>query len=233
MPLDRWDECLASAVFVINNRIVRTHGYSPAQLLLGYTPKGHPEDFTFRDGILAKEGIMEAYMMEWSRDRRIEQWEELEEKNEGEKGGSDHEYREHVWAHLSALEERRMDAIEKMKETGRERELSFKSRHESSRPASEEGDLVLLRRSVVDKDKGRKLEPKWEGPYLFQRLTKSKVSAILENIHTGKIKGRHSLDSIKVYVQRKDAGWDVQGVIDISELRPVSRSWELTLRSVG
>ena len=40
---------------------------------------------------------------------------------------------------------------------------------------------MLLRRFTVLKDKGRKLETRWEGPYRVARITKSGVSTILED----------------------------------------------------
>ena len=51
------------------------------------------------------------------------------------------------------------------------------------------GDLVLLRRFTVDKDKGRKLKAKWEGPYQIMRMTKSEISVWLEDLCTGAKKG--------------------------------------------
>ena len=241
MSLDWWDECLASAVFAINNRIVRTHGYSPAQLLLGYTPKGHPEDFTFRDGIMTREGVMEAYMLQWREDREVEKWEELgnererteREKESGESEMISRDRGVHVWAHLSLLEERRLEAVENTIEEERRRERDFKKDRQGARQSPGKGDLVLLRRFAVDKDKGKKLEPKWEGPYLVQRLARSKVSALLDDIHTGKHKGRYSLDSLKVYVLRADAKQDDHGTINISDLRTEFDSRVLALCEVG
>jgi hypothetical protein len=34
------------------------------------------------------------------------------------------------------------------------------------------GDVVLIRQSELDKQRGRKLEPKWEGPYVVTRYSK-------------------------------------------------------------
>ena len=65
------------------------------------------------------------------------------------------------------------------------------------------GDLVLLRRFAVDKDKGKKLEAKWEGPYRITRITKSEVSVWLEDLCTGMRKGRYSIDDLKIYVARE------------------------------
>ena len=64
-------------------------------------------------------------------------------------------------------------------------------------------DLVLLWRFAVDKDKGRKLEAKWEGPYRITRITKSEISVWLEDLCTGAKKGRYSIDDLKIYVARE------------------------------
>ena len=46
------------------------------------------------------------------------------------------------------------------------------------------GDLVLLRSFAVDKYKGKKLSPRWEGPYSVYRIGKSGVSVTLKDIQT-------------------------------------------------
>ena len=48
---------------------------------------------------------------------------------------------------------------------------------------------MLLRRFIVDKDKGRKLERKWEGPYIVERVGSSGVSVVLHDFMTDKCKG--------------------------------------------
>ena len=58
--------------FAVNNRIVRVHGFTPAQLLFGFTTRGEPEDFTLRDEILA--GMVEELMASWAEERGIEKW---------------------------------------------------------------------------------------------------------------------------------------------------------------
>ena len=47
------------------------------------------------------------------------------------------------------------------------RQIKMRQRDLDRRPVVtyQPGDLVLLWRFTVDKDKGRKLEAKWEGPY--------------------------------------------------------------------
>ena len=76
----------------------------------------------------------------------------------------------------------------------------------------------MLRRFVVDKDKGRKLETKWEGPYVVERVGYSRVSVVLYDLLTDKRKGRYSTDSIKLYVKRGDE--ENENYIDISAWEP-------------
>ena len=52
-------------------------------------------------------------------------------------------------------------------------------------------------------DKGKKLEPKWEGPYRVAKVTKSGVSVLLEDLCIGRKKGRYAVDDIKTYLVRE------------------------------
>ena len=87
---------------------------------------------------------------------------------------------------------------------------------------------MLLRRSVVDKDKGRKLEPRWEGPYLVHRIGKSGVSATLIHLHTDKSRGIHSFDALKIYVPREEKE-DCKGVQEMIDLSWVNNGQVLDL----
>jgi len=59
----------------------------------------------------------------------------------------------------------------------------------SQKPASytalREGDLVLLRRFLLDQRKGCNLEARWEGPYVLCYLAKNGKSGRLPDLHTG------------------------------------------------
>ena len=103
------------------------------------------------------------------------------------------------WLQLTKIEERRRDAAMKTYETQKVLEKKEIGRGEPP----QKGDLVLLRRFVVDKDKGRKLEVKWEGPYLVTKLSSSGVSVTLTDFLTDRVKGRYSTDALKLYVQRQ------------------------------
>ena len=103
----------------------------------------------------------------------------------------------------------RMAQLEEMSELAREQmtahltdlELSQKMpRYETPK----QGDLVLLRRFVVDKDKGRKLEPRWEGPYILDRVGREGVSGYLRDLKTDRVRGRYGFDAMKVYIPREE-----------------------------
>ena len=205
MPLDRWEESLPAAVFAINNRIVKTHGFSPAQLMFGFTPRGHPEDFSLRDEMAVYTGMLEEKQIAWARDRNIEDWEESKVQSEI---GDD------KWIRLAKLEEQREHAVQRTYDNQQQLEKREIGRGDQPK----KGDLVLLRRFIVDKDKGRKLETKWEGPYVVERVGYSGVSVVLHDLLTDKRKGRYSMDSIKLYVRRGDE--KNENFIDISTWEP-------------
>ena len=178
MPLDRWGDSLPAAVFAINNRIVKTHGFSPAQLMYGFTPRGHPEDFSLRDEMATYAGVLEKRQKEWANDRHVEDW-----KEDGVQGEIDDD----KWLRLAKLEEQREQAVKRTYYTQQQIEKGEIGQGDQPK----KGDLVLLRRFVVDKDKGRKLETKWEGPYVVERVGYSGVSVVLYDLLTDKRKGRY------------------------------------------
>ena len=75
-----------------------------------------------------------------------------------------------------------------------------------------EGDLVLLRRFEVDRNKGMKLAARWEGPYELTDLSWHKRSGRLRDINTGEVvrvrKGglreRCHVNDMKLFVPRED-----------------------------
>ena len=91
-----------------------------------------------------------------------------------------------------------LEKLENQRVEARMRELE--RRQAGNRPGT--GDLVLLRQFAVIKDKGKKLETRWEGPYKVTRVTKSGVLVILEDLCTGMKKGRYAIDDAKFYITR-------------------------------
>lgn len=70
------------------------------------------------------------------------------------------------------------------------------------------GDLVLLRRLDLSNQKGRKLEPRWEGPYLLDKVSYHGQSGTLKSLHEEEHVGRYHLNDTKILVTReeKDGG---------------------------
>ena len=74
-----------------------------------------------------------------------------------------------------------------------------------------DGDLVLLRRFLLDQRRGSKLEPRWEGPYVLSDLAWHGKSGGLRDFNTGEVvrvkKGalcdRVHLNDLKVYLRRR------------------------------
>ena len=73
----------------------------------------------------------------------------------------------------------------------------------------------------MDKDKGKKLEPHWEGPYLVKRISHSDVSVTIKDLHTDKEKGRYSFDHVKIYVPLELSGWGDGGERNTVALKDV------------
>lgn len=213
MAIELWDTCVDAVVFAINNRFVRTHGFTPAQLMFGFTPRGHAEDFTIRDEYLAYSGELESRMVEWAKERVLEEWEVGAEGNEAKK-----ENKDEIWSQLSNLEEVRREALGNMIDV----QLQAEDRDRKMRFGGTElelGDLVLLRRFAVDKDKGRRLETKWEGPYRMSKWGKPGASIWIRDMHTDRVKGRYSLDSVKIYVQRQSIPAEEANFVDVRGIR--------------
>ena len=87
-----------------------------------------------------------------------------------------------------------------------------------------EGDLVLLRRFLLDQRRGSKLEARWEGPYVLSDLAYHGKTGRLLDFNTGKVvrvkkgalRDRVHLNDLKIYLQRNDEG--VAGVEEVDIL---------------
>lgn len=65
-----------------------------------------------------------------------------------------------------------------------------------------EGDLVLLWDTVLEKDKGRKLDLRWRGPFLLKKLMYHKCSAVLEDLIIKLQVGCYHVDHLKRFIAR-------------------------------
>ena len=176
--MDRWDEYLDMVDHAINSRILKIHGYTPAQLFLGFNIRLHPLDQTLAEKLRYErikdsvdEGINEGDLEVREYDLRLAQVEEVREL-----------VRERVV----------LDLDEK------EAEAKVPRYHKP-----QVGDLVLRRRFNVEKSLGMKLYSKWDGPYRMVQLSTSGTAGYLEDLKTGKVLGRYALDALKVFVPRE------------------------------
>jgi len=80
------------------------------------------------------------------------------------------------------LDHIRMEAATKIVNLPEKREANQKPTRYT---AQREGDLVLLRRFLLDQRKGSKLEARWEGPYVISDLAKHGKSGRLRDLNTG------------------------------------------------
>ena len=124
----------------MNTREVRVHGYTPAELLLGYNPVRHHHEFTVQDH-QATQDLQD----------RHQSWDHRED---ADFLGPQQE------VHLAGRDERMEDT--------RQQYLTHFAEQQGRRgrfPAPREGDLVLLRRAALDNHYDKKLEARWEGPF--------------------------------------------------------------------
>ena len=88
-----------------------------------------------------------------------------------------------------------------------------------------DGDLVLLRRFLLDQRKGSKLEARWEGPYILSDLAKDGKTGRLRDLNTreivrvkkGALRDRVHLNDLKVYLRRgseRQAGVELVNILE-------------------
>jgi hypothetical protein len=129
-------------------------GYSPSQLLFGINIRRFVED------------------PPTVRDRLMNQL-----LDDAEKEGFSVEAVEYA-LRLSQLDELRESALECLSDTQRRMIDAAKGERKVLRV----GDLILIRRHIVDKERGHKLEPKWIGPFYLVGFTKGSRSVTYANV---------------------------------------------------
>ena len=188
-----WDEHLDAVVQAINTRILKVHGYTPAQLFLGFNVRLHPLDETVAERMRKQHCVEMFQSYNGDNPRQIE--------------GGDED------ALIQIERDLRLAQIEEVRELTRERILRDQERIEDIKipryQNPQVGDLMLRRRVQVDKSLGMKLHSKWNRPYRLCRISTSGVSGDLEDLKTGKVIGRYAFNSLKVFVPQEAGGGDV------------------------
>ena len=158
----------------INARRIDTVGYSPNELLLGYQPRRAEESPTVEEEI--RQIVLSAAM-------ELGKYEEIQDMT-----GRDER--------LARLDEVRRHAQDKRLE------LAEKNAREPNNTLKK-GDLVLLRRYALDRQRGKKLEPRWSGPYKIQKFTNNRRSAVVKGLEEGKSTRQH-IDNLKPFYARTE-----------------------------
>jgi hypothetical protein len=164
-----WGTYVPESTASINTRLIRVHGYSPAQILLGYTPK-----------LLHLDPPGEGHTAPVDK-------EDLERLPA-------HQYRI-AWSLRSKRRELAMWAL-----------VTHQMGTERGRPkpryTPEPGDLVLVRDKIIDGQKGRKLEARWKGSRLVDRVSEHGLSATIRELYGEGVTRRYHVNDLKAYVKR-------------------------------
>jgi hypothetical protein len=172
--LINWDRHLQDVVHLINTQYIESHGFSPAEILFGFSPR-HSRLPTLEEAVNAEGAAITVDV-------------DLQPAVEGR----------------SARIQEARDLIREGRETSPPLLTSRLTK----------GDLVLLWDTVLEKDKGRKLNPRWKGPFRLRKLSYHKQSAILEDIVTRLWVSQYHVDHLKRFVARSD-----DAIAEATELR--------------
>ncbi|RDI83557.1 hypothetical protein Vi05172_g6513 [Venturia inaequalis] len=198
----KWDEYLPIVIHNLRLRPVRSLGYSPYKLMLGFEPRAHGSEFTI------DERIRSAVAATVSEQEMASHVTTAGERAELLKMAKHDEMRD-----LSTR--LRAEQYDKLAQQGG----TIQDRRLRKWALPEKGDLVLVRRTYQDHVKGHKLEPKWQGPMKVVSVSWHGQSAVLQNPKTEKKGGRYHLNDLKVFAKRKEE-WDLgtDEVVGVNEL---------------
>jgi hypothetical protein len=171
---DFWSHYVRNAVVNINTRCVRVHGFTPAEILLGFNPS-----VTRRSEL--------ASAREW-----------ITESSPGEFLGVDSAELE---AYIIARDDKGVQMIDKRL---RQQAGAAERRKDSPgfvKPRV--GDLVLVRDIALSRQHGRKLDARWSTPRVVDSVSASGVSAYVRELHHAPGKGkRYHIEDLLVYTPR-------------------------------
>ena len=168
-----WGLEIRNAVLSINTCCIRVHGYTPAEILLGFNPT-----ITW---------TTELDMGDWAKGDLLQDGDVLKPSYNN------------IMDNVDIWEERCSQPISHLAQS-QEKVQPVKT---SGYRKPKVGDLVLLRDFQLAKDNGRKLDPRWSTPHLLVKISKSEVSAYVWQLHDppGATKRFH-FDDLLVYIPR-------------------------------
>ena len=207
LPQEDWDLVVDPVIHAINTRVPSIHGFSPAELLLGYNPRR-----TVGEVSPDTERAVAAISASMSLGKDL--WEKEDDLAERQ------------LERLMRLDRIRMEAATKIINLAERREANQKP---TPYTAPREGDLVLLRRFLLDQQKGSKLEARWEGPYVLSDLAKHDKSGRLCDLNSeelvrvkkGALRERVHQNDLKIYLRRRvekeEAGVELVDILEYEQ----------------
>ena len=179
--IHEWNRYLDLVVQQINTRWIRLGGFTPFELMYGANPRFNITDIGVKD------------MLRLAKVKR-EMRQRPKIAHQGQKI-ADIVYADHA-NRLNELRTRNLHSRILLQEKKMDKDTT---RFE----APEEGDLVLLHRVILDLEKGHKLKPRYEGPYLLESLEQHGKSGQLTDIHLNLTVGKYHLNDLKRFVVRQ------------------------------
>ena len=172
-----WGLLVKDALIDINTRCIRIHGYTPAEILLGYNPASSQHEI-----IAGDREVVIGPGRNWIQSGEVEVPEE-----------------DTIHVGIDRRDERGTTAMQKL---ARSQDLLNRRATPGSKwPRA--GDLVLVRDIQLAKEKGKKLEPRWSTPRILERISKSEVSGHVRQLHDPPNRTkRYHLDDLIPYASR-------------------------------
>ena len=165
-----------------NGRLVRFHGFTPAEIMLGFVPEWK---VTHGDA----QGVMPDTRHETMREATRGEVKEMDESPE--------ELR--IEKMIEEKEEQRALAVQLVSENLTRQEGNTQAQWTQPRV----GDLVLVRDFEGDKHHGRKLDAHWIGPRILTEITSSGLSGFVQELYGEEVKKYH-VDDLKTYCPRAE-----------------------------
>lgn len=177
-----WGRSIPGIMPSIDGRLVRLHGFTPAEIILGFVPEWKVTHAVAQE--VTPEGAHGLIEEAIQRDG-----DEMEEGPE----------RLRIEKLVERRDEQQTLAVRSISENHTRQE--GKTRAQWTQPRV--GDLVLVRDLERDKHHGRKLDACWTGPRILTEIISSGVSGFILELYREEVKKYH-LDDLKTYCPRTE-----------------------------